>query len=369
LEPSLNVADLVPLVDDRDPQAMFDEWLAAVQASDPTWVPVNGSLETVVAEALCLTVSDLIYSINRLPGIVLEALLALKDLPRHPGWPAHGQVRISLDGVRPTTVPAGTRMMIDGIEFLVSGSVTVTDDEITVPVVAAETGSLANSILPGTGADLLDPDPHAVQAVTVGPMSGGADPESDLEYKQRLYGTFAIDQQSLVLPSAFVAYAAGLPDVARASALDLYDPEVGGDQPGHIGIFVHGYGGTLPNDRLVEIETALRDRAATTLQVHVMPVYLIEVNIDIEVKLAPGASETAVLPAVEAALRAAVNPALWTWGESLTEDELKAIAARVPGVDYATEATTSPTSAPVSFAPDELPTTGTVTVTVAPAVP
>jgi len=188
VEPSLNIVDLVPLIDDRDPQAMFDEWSAAVQASDPTWVPVNGSLEAVIAEALCLSVSDLIYSVNRLPGVVLEALLALKDVPRHPGTPASGQVRIWLDTTRTISVPAGSRFMIDALEFVASDTVTVTADQLVVTVVAVDPGSLGNSVLPGVGVDWLDLDPHTVQVVAEGAFTARYLKVRCLQSWQRVFG-------------------------------------------------------------------------------------------------------------------------------------------------------------------------------------
>ena len=367
MEPSLNITDLVPLIDDRDPQAMFDEWAAAVQASDPTWVPVNGSLETILAEAMCLSVADLIYAVNRLPGVVLQALLALKDIPRLPGIAATGQVRIWFDGERAVTIPFGSRFMIEGIEFTASQAVTVTADQALVPVVCSEVGSLANSILPGTGVDWLDPDPHAVLAATEGAVSGGSDVEDDVAYKNRVATTFIIDSQGLALPTAFVAWTAGQADVSRSAAVDLWDPSSGndpGEDPGHITIYAHGQGASLDVSRLAEIQTELDARSIANLTVHVEPVGIEVVDIELEVRLAPGADQSIVLPAVEAALRAAISPAVWTWGEDVTPEEIAAIAARVPGVDYATEVTAPATA--VELPQGSLPTAGTVTVTVAP---
>lgn len=366
MEPSLNIVDLVPLIDDRDPQALFDEWSAAVQASDPTWVPVNGSLEAVIAEALCLSVSDLIYTVNRLPGIVLEALLALKDVPRHPGTPASGQVRIWLDTTRTISVAAGSRFMVDALEFVATEAVTATADQLVVPVVASDHGSLGNSVLAGVGVDWLDLDPHTVQVIAEGAFTGGTDPEDDRAYRARVATTFILDSQGLVLPSAFVAWLGNLPDVSRAAAVNLWDPDSGndpGEDPGHLTAFAWGNGAALDASRLAEIEADLTDRAQSNLQVHVLPVTITDVDVDMTVRLAPGATEATVLAAVESALVSAISPGVWTWGEDVTPEEISAIAARVPGVDYAVDVTTP--AAAVVLDVGALPTTGTVTVTVA----
>jgi uncharacterized phage protein gp47/JayE len=366
VEPSLSIVDLVPLIDDRDPQAMFDEWSAAVQASDPTWVPVNGSLESVIAEALCLSVSDLIYSVNRLPGVVLEGLLALKDVPRHPGEPTTGAVRIFLDSVRTITITEGSRFMIDALEFVASETVTATADQVVVDVVAVDPGALGNTVLPGMGVDWLDLDPHAVSVTAEGAFTGGSDPEDDRAYRARVASTFILDSQGLVLPSAFVAWAGNLPDVGRASAVNLWDPDSGndpGEDGGHITIYLYGNSGALTPERMAEIEADLTDRAQANLQVHVAVAEVLSLDVEMSVRLAPGATEAAVLADVEAALRTAISPAVWPWGETITRAEMQAIAARVPGVDYAVEVTVPDIDLPLL--PGYLPTLDVVTVTVA----
>lgn len=362
MEPSLNVADMVPLLDDRDPQAIFDEWLAAVQAADPTYRPVNGALETIIAEALCLSVSDVIYAVNRLPGTAVEALLALMGIPRFPGTPVSGQVVITFDGERTVTVPWGSRMLIDGLEFTASETVSATGSSITVPVVSSDMLSLANGLPAGTGVDLLDPIPVAVAAATTGVFAGGSDPETDAAFKARAVLAFAINQQGLVLPSAFATYCAGLIDVSRAYALDLYDPDTGTAE-GHMTVFLWGHGQALGTAREAEIEADLQARSISNLQVHVLPVTVITVDVEIEVRLARAESAT-VIAAVETALRQAISPAVWTWGESVTPEEIAAIAARVNGVDYATDVIAPAAPVEIEYL-GYLPSVGTVTVTIA----
>ena len=215
----------------------------------------------------------------------------------------------------------------------------------------------------GTGVDLLDPIPVAVAAATTGVFAGGSDPETDAAFKARAVLAFAINQQGLVLPSAFAAYCAGLIDVSRAYALDLYDPDTGTAE-GHMTVFLWGHGQALGTAREAEIEADLQARSISNLQVHVLPVTVVTVDVEIEVRLAPGADSVTVIAAVEAALRQAISPAVWTWGETVTPEEIAAIAARVNGVDYATDVIAPPAPVEIEYLGD-LPGVGTVTVTIA----
>ena len=376
MEPSLDISDLVSLLDDRDPQALFDEWLAAMQTIDPSYQPYTGSVEVSAAEAMCLTIADLIYAVNRLPGLVTEAVLTMTDMPRHPGAVCTGAVQLTFDGVRTITVPSGTRLMIEGLEWQTTDTVTVTASTATVPVASLEPTGLGNAIPPGVGVDMLDPIPAVVAAVTTGTFGGGVSPESDASYKARSGLIFARSHAALVLPSAFASYAAGIIDVGRATAIDCWDapgsaaPGGGGDwetsgepgeDAGHITVVVWGYGQPVDETRLAQIATEIDDRSCSNLVVHTLQADIIDVDVEIVVRLAPGAPEAATLTAVETAIRAAVSPMLWTWGESVTPEELAAIAARVSGVDYALDVIAP--AAAVTLMGHQLPQAGTITVT------
>lgn len=378
MEPSLDISQLVRPLDDRDPQALFDEWLTSMRTIDPTYTPMTGAVETSAAEAMCLTVADLIYAVNRLPGLVTEAVLALTDVPRHPGTPATGQVQLTFDGTRTVSIPAGTRMAIDGLEWQTTTPVTVTGATATITVTSVEPSGLGNAIPPGVGVDLLDRIPAVVAAVTTGTFGGGISPESDASYQARAGLIFARSHAALVLPSAFASWAAGLIDVGRANAVDCWDAPgsaapggggewetsgVPGEDAGHITVVVYGYDRPIDTVRLADIAADIDARSCSNLVVHTLPANIVDIDADVVVRLEPGASETDTLAAVEAAIRSAVSPMLWTWGETVTSDELKAIAARVSGVDYATA---TPGFTDVALSPQDLPRAATITVTAAP---
>lgn len=366
MEPDLDLTGLIPALDDRDPQTIIDDALDYVQTLLPGYRPVNGSLDVVLLEAMALAVADAIYAANRVPGAVLAGLLSLNGIPRNAGQYTAGTIVVTLDGNRDVTVTAGHRFAVNGVEYRAVSDVTITAaSTITVPVLAADVGTEGNATPPNTEADLLDPIPWAVAAATTGVFAGGSDLEDDSALLTRAAARLPLTNSSLVLPSSFASWVAlEMPDVARATAVDLFDGTGSpGSDLGHITVFVHGYGASLSAGRLAEIESVLDARASSHLTVHVLPAVIVTIPVQLSVRLQPGVHAEGVLDAIEVAVADAVSPLQWTWSDEVTPQEIAAIVARVPGVDYVIDVT-SP-AAPVTLPPGGLPKASSVVVTAA----
>lgn len=361
-EQFLDIGGLVPGLDDRDPQTMFEEWLSRVQVEIPDYAPTNGSLDVIIAEALMTSIADMIYAANRLPGVVLQAVLALLDVPRSPGVAAHGRVEVLLDGPRSVTVPRGTRVVIENLEYITTAPAGAVGDKITLDVEAIDAGVSGNYTPPGTPVDLLDPVPGAVAAQTVGVFGGGADPESDTAYLQRASTWLQRLTSALVLPGSFSAYVDGQPDVGRSYAADRRQPGSDVDAPGHMTVYVLGLGGTtLDAARLTALTDDLQSRSSGHLTVHVANAAIVDVPVAVQVHPNAGTTDAAAIAAVKSAIEAEISPDAWAWATPVVPQEVTAIAARVPGVDYVV-ATTAP-AAQVDMPAGSLPrATATVTV-------
>lgn len=361
---TLDIGGLVPSIDDRDPQVMFEEWLDRVVLALPEYAPTNGSLDVIIAEALVTACADVIYAVNRLPGVVLQAVLALMDIPRGEGSSAEGDIEILLDGTRSVVVPSGSRFDIGGVEFVASQPAGAVGDRVAVHVIAAAPGTAGNLFPPGTAVDLLDPVLGAVGAQTTTQMTGGTEAEDDSAYLARAALVLQRMTSALVLPSAFEAYVAGQVDVARAMVQDLHEPGQTGDRPGHVTVWVLGRSGDLPAARLDALRADLQARAAAHLTVHVANVTTTDIPVALSVKVGQHAEAAAVLAEVEAAIEAAVSPTAWRWGDPVLPQEISAAAARVAGVDYV--ATVTQPTGPVALTPGSLPRARPVHATAAP---
>ena len=362
----LSRVELTP--DDRDPQATFDAMLASVQAALPTWDARNGALETVLMEAFATGAADVIYALNRLPGRIEEDILALYDVPRFAGARATGNAVITWDTSRTATVTAGLRFSVpdSDVELEITATTTGTGASLTVPVRATEPGSAPNAIASGATLDVLDAIPFAVSVALSGTLSGGADPETDAAYIERASARLARVTSSLVVPDHFVAYCLENPAVTRAVAYDLWDgvAPLSTSDLGYITIAMYGIGGQVDLAIRSALEAEMQERCASMITPIVIEADITSINIAATVVALAGYDTNEVRDACEAAIRAYVNPATWEWDASLIDTEIIALLDDVPGVDYVSSGTVTPSGTTTITTPAGLATAGTVTITV-----
>lgn len=369
MEPAVKDLDLTAIdlvIDDRDPQAIFDAALAKFVELAPSARPRNGSVEALLLEAAAVASADVIYALNRIPALTVEAIIGLYGVTRYAGAPAAGQVTVTLDGTRTMTVAAGQRLVdpASGLVLVVTVATSIiAASTIVLPVATQQPGGAGNALAAGTVVDPLDSIPGAVSAQVTTGLSGGADAETDSSYLDRASTVFARVTSSLVLPVHFTAYLLEDPRVGRATAIDLYAPGGSvGDDTGHITCFTYGRGAQLSSTVRDELAAAMGAISAAIVTVHVEPAGIVTQNLALTVHALPGYSSADVQDAVEAALRAWMSPDAWTWGRDILVTEITDVAADVPGVDYVTSVATP--SGTVSVGASQLALAGTVTVTV-----
>lgn len=358
----LSRVEIVP--DDRDPQATFDSMLAATQAALPSWEPRNGSLEVVLLEAVAVGVADLIYALNRLPGRIEEDILARYDVPRFAGAHASGNVAVTLDEVRTTTISAGTRFAIPGSDPVleVTADTSDTGSTIVVPVRATQAGESPNALSADAPLDVIDSIPYVISVALDGVLTGGADPESDDAYLSRVATRLARVTSSLVVPDHFAAFALEHPLVRRAHAYDLWDG-VGSNTSsdvGHVTVAVYGRGGPVSSELRTELQSGMAERCAAMITPTVINANVDTINVTATVEALAGYDTDAVRDACAEAARRWLDPESWQWDEPARETDLIALLAHVDGVDFV-DSVTSPSG---SVTVDMLAEAGTVTITV-----
>lgn len=360
----LSALDIVP--DDRDPQAIVDEMVTTMQEQLPGWTPRSGTLEVLLMEALATGVADAIYAANRLPGVVLEAIITLLGVERYPGAPSTGTVTVTFVGPGAYNIPAGTRFAIPGrddVALLTTAPASGPGPTLTVPVATDVPGSVV--VPAGTGLDAVDVLPDVLAITVQTEVTGGAAPESDAAYIARARSRLARLTSTLATPPEFAAAAIDDPRVSRAATVDLWDgvsPAAIGTHPGHTTVAVHGPAGAVPAPARDEITAALAAKAVAILQVHVVPAIVSTVNVAASIRVLPGFSPTLVVQDVQAAVRSWLDPASWEWGEPVRTLALAALIASVEGVDYVAALTPN---VDVALTPAlGLAQAGTVTVTV-----
>lgn len=371
MEPAVNDLDLTAIdlvVDDRDPQAIFDASLAKFLELAPTARPRNGSVEAILLEAIATATADGIYAANRVISLVVEAILGLYDVARFDGTSAAGVVTLTLDGTRTLTVTEGQRLLDPGtgLVLLVTADTSgVSVSTLAIPVQTEEPGGAGNSITSGTAVDLLDSIPYAVSASVTTTLSGGADAESDTAYIDRATARLARVTSSLVLPGHFAAYCLEDTRILRATAIDNYQPGgTPGSDIGHITVLLYGSQAPIATDIQTELETAMSAISSSMLTVHVEPATVVTQAVTLTVEKLAGFTDQEVEDNVTAALQAFLNTDTWDWGGDVIVSEIIVAAAAAAGVDFVDTVTTP--AGTVTVDADELVTAGTITVTVNP---
>ena len=109
--PSPDIRDFVDLtLYDLESQSIYLAALDYVRVAMPDFRPVEGSVETVLMQAVAVEVAELVRSINRLPGGVLQALLKLFEVERLDGISPSALVRINGSTSSEYEIPVGTRL-------------------------------------------------------------------------------------------------------------------------------------------------------------------------------------------------------------------------------------------------------------------
>lgn len=108
--PSPDVSSYVDLtLFDLSSQQIFLDAVQYARIALPEFQPTEGSIETTLLEAMALEVQDLVTSINRLPGGILQALLGFLGIPRIDANASTGLIKVIGNQSVSATIPAGIR--------------------------------------------------------------------------------------------------------------------------------------------------------------------------------------------------------------------------------------------------------------------
>jgi len=109
--PSPDVREFIDLtLYDLESQSIYLRALDYMKVVFPEFQPTEGSLELVILQSMAIEVSNLVTSINRLPGGVVQVLLRLFDVQRSEGTPPTATVQLKGSTSSPYTIPSGTRL-------------------------------------------------------------------------------------------------------------------------------------------------------------------------------------------------------------------------------------------------------------------
>lgn len=195
--------------------------------------------------------SNLLYYAR---GDYLDHLGAMRQTPRLEASGAYTTQRFILSEPRPAPVgiPQGTRVTADGELFWATADPAVIPAGslfVDVNVQAMTPGAVGNDLLEGEIADLVDPIPFVASTANLQRTQGGADRESDDDYRERIYNAPAAF--SIAGPSEayeFWSYTAS----SAISDVSATTPE-----PGVVEVFILLDGGELPDQPILDAVDAV----------------------------------------------------------------------------------------------------------------
>ena len=345
---------------DTDAEVLLNQIVTYGRAIIPEWTPAAGEVEMMLAEVFAVGATDLASYINRLPGGILEAVIALFDVERSDGVAATGTVQFTMVDTNGHTIPAGTTVVYTGglvpLAFTTDSDLTIASSSSTgsVAVTAITVGAAHNDVPASATVQAISNTDYvsSVAFTSTNGATGGQDPDTDDAFLSRITNTFSTYSSALVTPSQI-----------RASVLDnftstayrcaVYDKERYLDRavssttehPGYVLVAVASQNTTnssgnfsdttLSGTEISNIRTHLEDRIPAGLQVDIMSAEVVSVSVTASIKAVSGADTSVVETAVDNALAAYLDPNVWDWTKSVVRvNEIISLIDSIVGVDY-----------------------------------
>lgn len=127
--------DVTPYYDltlfDLDAQSVYQRALEYARVALPEFDPREGSLETIILQAVAIEVAELVTTINRLPGGIVQVLLALLGIDRSEGTRPTTTIRFVGNDANIRVVPAGIRLLYQG-DGTGEGLLMATDEDLVL---------------------------------------------------------------------------------------------------------------------------------------------------------------------------------------------------------------------------------------------
>jgi hypothetical protein len=277
-------------------------------------------------------------------------------LPRRQGTAAVGTVVFAMRAGG-GTVPAGTLVAWPApggpVGFTTVADVTAAAGAAESPpvqVVAEFPGTYANG-LPAGQVDVVEALASVTGARATDTSGGGTDAEDDLDYTDRLADALTLWSTTPVQAAQFAVLAQQTPGVARALAVDNYDPATDtGAQERMVAVFPLDPAGADPAAPVRDaLRTSLEETREVNFLVPLGTAAFTAVTVDFTAVAEPSVDPAAVRAAAVDAVATFLSPATWGGGDerppvwrdvrTVRYLDIVAVVARVEGIQSVTDVT------------------------------
>lgn len=343
------------------------------QSKRPSWTPNAGHVEVKLFETFAMALSGEVVTVNNVAYRIVQQLMSYEGVEPDNGARAAARIEFRITpSLLPVVVPAGTRLRLtldhsvgESVDLLTEEPITIYGDggnTVGYASAAAETvGGGANGTPSGTHLDIIDNLPLVESARLFTPVLGGRDPETEMDFAARAEEARAAFANTLVRAENYENYSVRNPAVGRAHVLDRYNPALpGATSTGHVSVVVmDAQGQPLTTDQLGVLANAIRERALSSLAIHVISPTYTTVDMAVTVRVRTGYDADLVGARVQDALESWLSPLTWDWSDTITSYMIVGLLSSVPGV---AEVVSVPTAIPLAT-PAPAPVAGSITVT------
>lgn len=214
-----------------DPNQLFAQAVADIQAQLSAWTPQEGNLEVIVLEEVAQMMSVAAAVASQVPMSIFMAFGQLVGVPPITGVFATVPATVTMINNTGYTIPAGLQVAFplsgnSSILFTVQSAVTIPSGSTTgdVILVCETVGSFPNGLASGTTMLLQQTFAQISSIVTTDVVSGGIDAETVTSYINRLSAELQLLAPRPILPADFAELATNVAGVFRAMAIDGLNP-------------------------------------------------------------------------------------------------------------------------------------------------
>jgi hypothetical protein len=373
---------------ETDPDALAQEAFDRLGDLIPGWEPAEGNLDTIMLEVIARMAAETRDVASAVPTAIFRyygaSVMGIQPIDAAPASGSSTWTMIDNQGY---TVPAGTAVAIAAagdqrIAFEVAFDVVVPPGSTAtaageVPLVARQEGIVGNGLV-------ADPEPvdslAFVESIAlVGATGGGADAETDSAYLTRLADELRLLAPRPIVPDDFATLAKSIAGVARATAIDGYDPGPPAltDQERTVTVaLVDSAGDPVASPIKDAVLALLEAKREVNFQVFVVDPSYTPIDVDFTATAYPGFDPADVQAAAIAAVESYLSPATWgapPFGETplwinettVRLSEVSEVLNRVDGLHYVDTLELNGSAANVALTgPAPLARAGTVSGTV-----
>lgn len=308
-----------------DPEDVISDVVTYIQTKWPDWTPADGNLDYWLIRAIAAESAELRELASQVPTAIFRyfgsSILGVAPIDASAATVASTWVVKDDAGY---TIPAGTQVGIRSggdqlFAFETAADVSIDPGDLTtdvggVTLVAIIEGFDASGI-GGTGvlAELIDPLDFVVSVTLTTATTGGTDDEEDIVYLNRLSNYLTLLSPRPILPNDFAVLATSIAGVARATAIDGYNPaDSTFNNERMIAVAaIDANGNAVSAGVKQQIDNYLQSLREVNFVVNVIDPTLTTVDVQFTIKALPGFDPAAVADAAEVDVRTYLSPGSW----------------------------------------------------------